>query len=191
MIKRAVELLNHRGVEIREFDSDVFVHVHDIVRWGCSKKEYYAYQISWDLPPDCETRLFPDWSFLRWTEAGLLPDFNGLSERLHNISKVPATKRICGWAGNPRTNILRELFIKTAPRSLFEVIIPVGTTGTGNGRISMEEQTKRWACMVDVPGGGGSMRVPLLLHTGRPVLMIERPGGGGGHSQESKSSVEP
>ena len=35
--------------------------------------------------------------------------------------------------------------------------------------------------MVDVPGGGGSMRVPLLLHTGRPVLMIERPGGGGGH----------
>ena len=80
-----------------------------------------------------------------------------------------------------QNDILRELFIKTAPRSLFEVIIPVGTTGTGNGRISMEEQTKRWACMVDVPGGGGSMRVPLLLHTGRPVLMIERPGGGGGH----------
>merc|ERR1740129_1306429 len=41
----------------------------------------------------------------------------------------------------------------------------------------MEEQTRLWACLIDVPCQGYSGRVPMLMHSGRPVIMIQRPRG--------------
>eukprot|EP00931_Biecheleriopsis_adriatica_P105097 TRINITY_DN79687_c0_g1_i1.p1 TRINITY_DN79687_c0_g1~~TRINITY_DN79687_c0_g1_i1.p1 ORF type:complete len:336 (-),score=59.81 TRINITY_DN79687_c0_g1_i1:32-1039(-) len=129
-----------------------------------------------DVPAEasCKTRALPDFSFNRWPEAGLLPNFSFVSQKLHRVSKMPAQEQVCGWAGNLGGNEVRGRFYQKAKnKAYWEVIVP----RTQGARLSMEDQVKRWACLVDLPASGYSGRVPLLLHSGRPLLMIARKNG--------------
>jgi len=121
-------------------------------------------------------RPIPDFTFWKWPEAGILPNFQAVSERMEQIGREPAMKSVCGWAGNDKTHgtVWGGFSKATEDHAQYDVFIPSSNTGT-EGRLSMEEQTRRWACMIDIPCGGGySGRVPLLLHSGRPLLIAER-----------------
>jgi len=129
--------------------------------------------------PHCRAKAVPAFVFNRWPEAGLLPNFAALAQTTAELSASPAEKQVCGWAGNPGTNGMRGVFVekaKTRP-DLWEAIVPTATVGPGGtgGRISMEDQVRRWACLVDLPAGGFDGRVPYLLHSGRTILLVERP----------------
>eukprot|EP00747_Dinoflagellata_sp_TGD_P106299 gnl/TRDRNA2_/TRDRNA2_169823_c3_seq2.p1 gnl/TRDRNA2_/TRDRNA2_169823_c3~~gnl/TRDRNA2_/TRDRNA2_169823_c3_seq2.p1 ORF type:complete len:434 (-),score=24.48 gnl/TRDRNA2_/TRDRNA2_169823_c3_seq2:12-1139(-) len=169
MITEAVNSLHQDGVRIRNFDKRK-IHIAD--QATCDYD--YAYALPWNTVENCKTQLFPDFTLHAWPEAGLLPNFTSLTNTLHDISRNPAEKQICGWAGNPMTNDRCREFVRLAPPSLFEVITPSSNIGTGGDRITMELQIQKWACVVDLPGRGYSGRVPMLLHTGRPLLMLER-----------------
>jgi hypothetical protein len=124
--------------------------------------------------PDCRsTKAIPDFSFYKWTEAGLIPDYTTIVLSLGSISTEHALLNKCGWAGNPETNAIRKAFISKADKSLFEIFTPASTTGT-QGRLSMADEVKKWTCFVDLPGEGYSGRVPMLLWSGRPLLLVER-----------------
>jgi len=132
---------------------------------------------------ECKTKLIPDHTFYHWIEAGLtadnsthMPEYTTLNAELVELGSHPASERRCGWAGNPGTNGLRGMFRDKANKTLFDVVTPtedVGPAGIG-GRISMQDQVRRWACLVDLPGIGFSGRLPYLLHSGRPLLLVER-----------------
>lgn len=137
--------------------------------------------------------MIPDFTFVHWREAGLLPDYSGLVQKVHALGEKPAKNQKCGWAGNRNMHPQREDMITLVRRSrlfdfgklmsgrkrlnnLVEFVLPEHTTGTNNGRISMDDQVKKWSCLIDVQGGGGaySGRIPLLLHSGRVLLMVGR-----------------
>jgi len=113
----------------------------------------------------CKTKLIPDFSFYKWPEAGLLPDYKSLTSVLASLSSHPAAEQRCGWVGNMNMSAVRRQFASQFEHSaLFDIVTPESNSGPGGqgGRISMEDQVKRWACFVELPARGYSGRVPYL-----------------------------
>lgn len=179
MIEMALKILHENKTTLANFDHKS-LHIGDMA--DCEAD--FAYSLPWDVKESCRTILVPDFTFWAWPEAGLSPNFKTIVKNLHQIQedKAPQLEK-CGWAGNPRMSQQRPYFIDTAKAypDKFEFITPDSLTGTGGGRISMENQARRWACVIDLPAFGFSGRVPMLLHTGRPLLSLERSRWGGGH----------
>lgn len=170
MLQQALNLLDRPSGGLASF-SYMRLNLGDMA--PCDTDLAYALP---QLPPtDCAARLIPDFTFKEWPEAGLLPNYTTIVKKLAGIAASPAARSRCGWAGRMTTHPQRKLFVALANKSdVVEAIAPKAKTGTGNGRISMEDQVSRWPCLIDLPGKGYSGRVPMLLHSGRPLLMVAR-----------------
>jgi hypothetical protein len=124
----------------------------------------------------------PDFLFDGWPQVGLGDYEDARAQAAAAGAAPPASARV-GWIGNCDTHPSRwELHrIGEEHPDLFEVIhvtwVPDGdrlTTAAGN-QMTLDEQVRRWALLIDVEGNGWSARLKLLLHSGRPVLVQERP----------------
>lgn len=127
----------------------------------------------------------PDFLFDGWPQVGLGDYEEARSEAAAAGAASAATARV-GWIGNCDTHPSRWALHRIAEEhpDLFEVIHvtwvpdPQGgdrlSTATGN-QMTLEEQIRRWALLIDIEGNGWSARLKLLLHSGRPVLVQERP----------------
>ena len=166
LVRDAVQLMNRCRLHLMPFKQQL-MSLRDS-EMPCDRSWGFVRSI-----PECQTRLVPDFSFVAWPEAGLLPDYRTLREVITQLSSRPPTKHICGWAGNVQTNPLRGEMLRIVNRSLFEIMVPEHDEGV-EGRISMPDQVRRWACLLDVPAAGYSGRVPLLLSSGRPLLLVGR-----------------
>ena len=169
MLRDAVGLLNRCFVRLGDFRQKV-LSLGDV--GDCDKS--WAYSLRQGRRDDCQTRLIPDFSFVAWPEAGLLPNYTALRSELRQQSLKPPTTSLCGWAGNLATNPIRKKLYDKANRSLIKVIAPKSNAGSKGGRLSLKTQVKRWACLIDVPAAGYSGRIPLLLSSGRPLLLAAR-----------------
>jgi len=137
---------------------------------------------SW-MPDGAECgKSIPDFSMWAWPEAGIVPDFKHVSKRIEEVGKSPPERQVCGWAGSRETHgaIWSQFEAATKDTDKYDIFVPVADQGT-EGRLSMDEQTRRWACMLDLPPQSSneepprySGRVPMLLHSGRPLLMVQR-----------------
>jgi hypothetical protein len=175
MIEGALKLLNETHRPLNPF-TRLSINIGDGTQTACEAT--FAYSVPVDSPPGCKTRLIPDFSFLAWREAGLLPNFTGLVNLLSEAGQIAPMENKCGWAGNLNTNPERAKFADKADslHEYLDLVVPQVNTGTEGGRISLTDQVKRWACLIDIQGHGYSGRLPLLLHSGRPVIVVDREG---------------
>jgi hypothetical protein len=123
----------------------------------------------------------PDFVFDGWPQAGI-GDYQAVCRELAVAGRRPAERQVVGWIGNCETNERRWELLRRAQEhpALFEVehvTRPADTEGEGApaGYLTLAEQVRRWAVLIDVEGVGLSGRLKLLLHSGRPVLVQERP----------------
>jgi len=176
LIRGGLELLRRDGTSLTPFVAPLRLHIMDMDD-ECNGEYAMAFAVPFT---ECSTALVPDFTFWSWPEAGLLPNFMGLVAKMDAVSINPPEVVRCGWAGNVQMNEQRGRFfnIASAYPELFDAIVPTANEGPGGtgGRISMEDQVRRWACMLDLSAAGYSGRLPLLLHSRRPVLIAARTG---------------
>jgi Glycosyl transferase family 90 len=123
----------------------------------------------------------PDFVFDGWPQAGI-GDYQAVCRELAAAGRGPAECQVVGWIGNCETNDRRWELLRRAEEhpGLFEVehitrqAAPGGDGATAR-YLTLAEQVRRWAVLIDVEGVGLSGRLKLLLHSGRPVLVQERP----------------
>ena len=115
----------------------------------------------------CNVRLVPSHVFADYREMGV-GSFDVMAEKLAVAGQSQPEMQVCGWVGTASHHPSRKLFCELAAEHphLFEC---------HQGFLTLEEQVRRWACLVDLPGRGYSGRQPLLLHSGRAVLAVEQP----------------
>jgi hypothetical protein len=126
----------------------------------------------------------PDFLFDGWPQTGV-DDYEVARARLAGVGVEPAERRVCGWIGATNTHPSRRTLLEVgrAHPELLDVQditwVPAGSGvqmgTTGGNFLSLEEQVRRWALLIDVEGNGWSARLKLLLASGRPVLVQERP----------------
>jgi hypothetical protein len=126
----------------------------------------------------------PDFLFDGWPQTGV-GDYEEARARLAGVGIEPAERPVCGWIGATDTHPTRRALLELgrAHPELLEIqdvtwvpaagAVPMATSA-GN-YLSLEEQVRRWALLIDVEGNGWSARLKLLLASGRPVLVQERP----------------
>jgi hypothetical protein len=126
----------------------------------------------------------PDFLFDGWPQTGV-GDYEQARARLAGVGAEPAERRVCGWIGATNTHPSRAALLglgRLRPDVLdvqdvtwlpAEGGAPMATAA-GN-YLSLDEQVRRWALLLDVEGAGWSARLKLLLASGRPVLVQERP----------------
>ena len=172
LLRDAIVYLNKCNVDLFPFKEQI-LSLSDLDS-DCSRSWSFALD---GRSADCNTQLVPDFAFVAWPEAGLLPNYAELAHELKQLSLQAPRSNLCGWAGSLATNSIRKRMYDLADRSLYEIVVPRHDSGTAGGRLSMQEQVQRWACLLDVPGNGYSGRIPLLLHSGRPLLLVGRKAG--------------
>jgi Glycosyl transferase family 90 len=132
----------------------------------------------------------PDFVFDRWPQSGLA-DYEGATREIVAAGAAPAITPKLGWIGNCETNPIRWTLhaLGQAHRDLMEVDHLSWVAGAGADRLatarrletergnylSLADQVRRWALLIDVEGNGLSGRLKLLLHGGRPLLVQDRP----------------
>lgn len=131
-----------------------------------------------NLPP-CKAFLIPSFQF-----------FDGIPGKNATAALEPAraARSVCGWAGRSNSDVgrdslnpagmhspIRPRFVVRA-RNRTDLFDIWDTARPGTPSLRLDEQVRRWACLIDIRGAGYSGRVPSLLHTGRPLLYVERPG---------------
>jgi hypothetical protein len=126
----------------------------------------------------------PDFLLDGWPQVGL-DDYDDACVEAAAAGAQPPERRVVGWIGNCDTHPSRWALhgmAQDAPDAL-EVIDVTWTPVAGSARLatqagnqlSLAEQIRRWAALIDVEGNGWSARLKLLLHSGRPVLVADRP----------------
>lgn len=136
---------------------------------NCSFDFSYAMRPPRSPQDDCETKLIPDFTLESWPQVKV-PNFDKVAFSLEASSKQKPLTNRCGWAGNLKTNPVRQAFASTANKELIDVYAPDHL----QKYMTYKDQVEKWACMIDLPGAGYSGRVPMLLHTGRPLLVVGR-----------------
>jgi len=125
----------------------------------------------------------PDFLFDGWPQVGL-GDYEDACAAACEAGAQPAELARAGWIGNCDTHPSRWALhrIGAEHADVLEVDhvewVPNGSgpLGTRDGnQMTLAEQVRRWAVLLDVEGRGWSARLKLLLHSGRPVLVQERP----------------
>lgn len=126
----------------------------------------------------------PDFLFHGWPQVGI-GDYEQASAAVARAGASPAADARLGWIGNCDTNPIRwELHaLGVAHPGELEIIDVTWVPAAGgdrlataaNNQLTLEEQVRRWALLLDVEGRGWSARLKLLLHSGRPVLVADRP----------------
>mmetsp|Transcript_85567 Transcript_85567/g.250517 ORF Transcript_85567/g.250517 Transcript_85567/m.250517 type:complete len:332 (+) Transcript_85567:408-1403(+) len=139
---------------------------------ACGVNLAYVLTCSGSVPP------LPDATF--WGRPDTFyPNYTKVALELQELSRTPPEVRKCLWAGNPDVHPKRGKFVKAA-KNLTDVLDlhlvhgPWGMTRSKRKAGMTLTQQMKWACMVDVQGGGYSGRVPLLLWSGRPLLVVRR-----------------
>ena len=116
--------------------------------------------------------LLPAFNFADYYEAGV-GDYNSLAKRMAAAGSKPPIENACVWAGNPAASPLRQRYAELAAKLVGGVLAHRAHSSDAGGKyLSMEEQARRFACFIDLPGKGYSGRVPLLLHSGRPLIIV-------------------
>ena len=109
--------------------------------------------------------LLPAFNFADYYEAGV-GDYNSLAKRMAAAGSKPPIENACVWAGNPAASPLRQRYAELAAKLVGGVLAHHAHSSDAGGKyLSMEEQARRFACFIDLPGKGYSGRVPLLLHS--------------------------
>jgi hypothetical protein len=137
----------------------------------------------------------PDFLFDGWPEAGMRDYAEETADVAAAGLKTPEL-RSCGWIGNCKTHPIRWELVelgKEHPDVLDfhhmgwteeEEDEPTATSASADASqplslpstyMTLADQVRRWALLIDVEGRGYSARVKVLLHSGRPVLIQERP----------------
>eukprot|EP00929_Paragymnodinium_shiwhaense_P035682 TRINITY_DN19226_c0_g1_i4.p1 TRINITY_DN19226_c0_g1~~TRINITY_DN19226_c0_g1_i4.p1 ORF type:complete len:299 (-),score=49.51 TRINITY_DN19226_c0_g1_i4:99-884(-) len=135
--------------------------------------------LAYALPPtageDCKTKVIPDFVYFAWPEVGWR-DFTALVGSLEAAKQTDPQTQACGWIGNLATNEQRRS-LKKAADALGGELVEVLEPKDPKDRMTLEQQVKRWKCLIDVAGRGYSGRLPALLHSGRPLLIVQRSNG--------------
>ena len=130
----------------------------------------------------------PDFLFDSWPETGVA-DFAETAWEVADAGAGEPLQRRCGWIGDPTLNPVRSQLIELSQargalldasgidwENLDRVRSPIDASATvPYNFMTLPEQVRRWAWLIDVEGGGYSSRLKLLLHSGRPVFIAERP----------------
>jgi hypothetical protein len=129
-------------------------------------------------------RAVPDFLFDAWPQVGI-EDYDAACAAAARAGALPAAHPRLGWIGNCDTHPVRwELHaLGQANAGLLDISDitwvqrPEATlmaSAAGNF-LTLEEQIRRWALLLDIEGRGWSARLKLLLHSGRPLLVQDRP----------------
>lgn len=165
MLRRAMELLHKQGRALPSFCGLRFS-----LRDTPGREHTFGYNGRAKF-------LVPDYSFLHWREAGHCPDYETVTKRLRELGTRPPKIQKCGWVGSV-VGFTRVVILNASLEfpDLLEAIWPRESEGRAPGRMTMEQQVERYACLLDARGdsNGYSPRVPMLLHTGRPVIYTKR-----------------
>eukprot|EP00927_Polykrikos_kofoidii_P041753 TRINITY_DN35603_c0_g1_i3.p1 TRINITY_DN35603_c0_g1~~TRINITY_DN35603_c0_g1_i3.p1 ORF type:complete len:323 (+),score=34.36 TRINITY_DN35603_c0_g1_i3:39-971(+) len=126
-------------------------------------KSHLAYAINLaKKDTTCKPRLIPDFTLVRWHEAGMKQNYGGMVSVLAKVgSRKPETMR-CGWAGSTIMHWRRREFVgfvnnEKSLHNLLEVV-SVGCQKCHrfcddcHKFVPLEEQVRKWACFVDVEG---------------------------------------
>lgn len=136
--------------------------------------------------PDLAPYSGPDWCCYWWKSANIT-NYLETARSLEKIGQSPPLTRKAGWVGNIHSPLPDVPEFKTRPLlqtiaqknpSLLEVSHVPPTDGKIGPKIkdymTLEDQVRRYACLVDIGGNGYSGRLKLILWSGRPVLLVER-----------------
>jgi hypothetical protein len=130
----------------------------------------------------------PDFLFDGWAETGVA-DYAETTWEVADAGAADPLQRRCGWIGDPTLGAVRARLMDISrshdhlldARSLDwdspdRVRSPIDPDATvPHNFMTLPEQVRRWAWLIDVEGGGYSSRLKILLHSGRPVFIQERP----------------
>ena len=126
----------------------------------------------------------PDFLFDGWPQVGI-DDYEQACVDAARAGALPALDARLGWIGNCDTNPIRWQLhaLGAAHPQLLDIADVTWVPAAGSQRLataagnylSVDEQIRRWALLLDIEGRGYSARLKLLLHSGRPLLVQERP----------------
>lgn len=117
----------------------------------------------------------PDFLFDGWPEVGVR-SFDSTAQEMSAAGGQPAATPLLGWLGNCDTHPSRWTLHRLATQhpEKMEVTHLNWAGDPAGGGISLPEQVRKFAFLIDVEGRGYSARLKLLLHSGRPVFVQER-----------------
>lgn len=136
---------------------------------------HLAYSIPQSGDLDCIA--VPDFVFTGWPEAGIETFWTMASEIEAASLGSPAVGKV-GWRGNVRTSPRRaemEGIARSHPRLFDFQDVDVASLNARTAFLSMSEQSRRFAALMDVEGVGYSGRWKLQMLGLRPVIWVERP----------------
>ena len=130
----------------------------------------------------------PDFLFDGWPETGVA-DYAETTWEVADAGAAAPLQSRCGWIGDPTLSAVRSRLIDIS-QAHGDLVDASGIDWDNRDRVrspvdpgatvpynfmTLPEQVRRWAWLIDVEGDGYSSRLKILLHSGRPVFIQERP----------------
>lgn len=136
----------------------------------------------------CTDIAIPDFVFDSWQETGTR-DYTEVTDEVSSAGDSVAQQQRGGWIGDCDLNVARQQLVELASHNgeLLEASHIDWKTDDRNpvaggsadetlpsNHLTMEQQVRRWAFLLDIEGKGYSGRLKILLHSGRPVFIQVR-----------------